>query len=116
MDIRRFENWHVLFWLIKDMCWMLFWKPIAFMMIIPTVILSAWIVWTSRKTIELWINLAVFFWIIANSYWMTVEFLGIDIEFKIYASIPFGLGLICALFFIVKEVWMIRNGKLDLEN
>jgi hypothetical protein len=115
MDIRRFENLHVFFWLIKDMCWMLFCKPIAYAMILPTISLSIWILWASRKTMEIWINLAIFFWILANSYWMTVEFLGIDKEYKIYASIPFGIGLFCAIVYVCLEIKDWRNSKNELK-
>jgi hypothetical protein len=104
MDIRRFENLHVLFWLVKDMCWMLFCKPIAYAMILPTISLSMWIIWISRKSTELWINLAIFFWILANSYWMTVEFLGVDKEIKIYATLPFVCGLLCAIYYVYLEM------------
>ncbi len=100
---RIIENLHIVFWLIKDMCWCLTFKPLGVIMIIPTLSIAIYIVWQSKYIAsELWHNLAVMFWIMANAFWMCTEFLNID-ENKIsewffvkhFALIPFVLGFLC---------------------
>jgi len=97
-SLRKFENLHILLWLIKDSCWMLEIRWLGTLMVFPTISVAVWIVWMSRFTKELFINLAVLFWIIANSAWMLLEFFKLE-QFKIYIAIPFSLGLICTLYF-----------------
>lgn len=43
-------------------------------MIFPTVLAAVWLVYLTRATIEIWVNIAVLFWIIANATWMAIEF------------------------------------------
>jgi hypothetical protein len=67
-------------------------------------------------------NLAVVFWITANSYWMITEFLGMednkafagistfglnDISYKNLAVIPFGMGIAVLVYYYL--FWRIRN-------
>lgn len=73
--IRKFENLHILFWLIKDTCWIQNWHIPACIMIVPTVGMAVYITWLSRSVRkELFHNLAVCGWIMANSIWMLGEF------------------------------------------
>lgn len=104
---RLIENFHILFWLIKDLCWCLVYKPLGIVMIFPTLSVAIYITWQNRSNIsELFHNLAVIFWITANSIWMISEFFGFD-EKKIFgefvgknfALIPFGLGISCLLYY-----------------
>ncbi len=104
---RIIENFHILFWLIKDLCWCLVYKPLGIAMIFPTLSVAIYITWQNRATIsELFHNLAVIFWISANSIWMISEFFAFD-EKKIYcnfvgknfALIPFSLGIGCLLYY-----------------
>ena len=37
---RRMENMHIIFWLLKDISWCLFWKPLGIAMIFPTLIIA----------------------------------------------------------------------------
>jgi len=62
-------------------------------MVVPTVIIAAFIVVMTRKTVDIFINLAILSWICANSFWMYVEFFTTG-ELKLWASIPFSLGFI----------------------
>ena len=55
-------------------------------------------------------NLAITFWITANSYWMISEFFGFDthtlsgaITYKYLAIIPFGIGIVLLGFYYL--VW-----------
>ena len=99
---RKMENTHILFWLLKDVSWCMIWKPLGIAMIFPTLIISIIIAWRTRSlTSELAHNLAVTFWITANSYWMISEFFGFDetplafgVEGKYFAMIPFAIGIL----------------------
>jgi hypothetical protein len=99
--IRQYENLHIVFWLIKDTCWMLELKILGAIMVIPTMLLCIWIISKTRHTLDVYINTAILFWICANSYWMLTEFFG-DIHYKFYASVPFGLGFLFALIYCAK--------------
>ena len=114
---RRMENSHILFWLVKDISWCLGWKVPGIMMIFPTLIISIVIAWRTRSMVsELAHNLAVTFWIAANSYWMIAEFFGFDeteiiagIEGRYLALIPFSIGaLILAYYYLIT-----RNRKSE---
>ncbi len=103
---RRFENMHIIFWLLKDISWCMLWKPIGIAMIFPTLIIAIIISYQTRKVkSELSHNLAVVFWITANSYWMVSEFLGFDekriagYEGKYIAVIPFLIGMAILLYY-----------------
>ena len=99
---RKVENLHIVFWLIKDISWCMFWKPLGLAMIIPTLIIALILAWRSRTNkSEFAHNLAIIFWIAANSYWMISEFAGFDetkiwrsMEGKHFAIIPFVLGML----------------------
>ena len=103
---RRVENMHILFWLIKDLCWALNFKYMALFMIIPTVSVAMLITWQTRFIISEFIhNLAVILWIIANCTWMIGEFFGWDQNLigpyglRQFAVVPFGLGLLVLLYY-----------------
>ena len=69
-------------------------------MVIPTlaVAIAITIMNFKRKDDEFWINLAICFWISANSFWMGCEFFKHE-QFKYYAAIPFALGFVCVGWF-----------------
>lgn len=99
---RQMENMHILFWLVKDISWCLVWKPLGMAMIVPTLLAAVVIAWRTREVkSELAHNLAVIFWIVANSYWMISEFFHFD-ETKVWGSItgkdmavvPFAIGIL----------------------
>ncbi|HVK46423.1 MAG TPA: hypothetical protein VM488_01235 [Pseudobacter sp.] len=95
---RKVENLHILFWLVKDICWCMSFKTVGIIMLIPTLTVAVLITWQTRKLkAELFHNLAVTFWICANGYWMIIEFLGKDDTLRVFTVIPFVIGL----FFIV---------------
>jgi len=76
---RRMENMHIVFWLLKDISWCMIWKVLGIAMVIPTLSIAILIAWRTRNIkAELAHNLAVAFWISANSYWMISEFFGFD--------------------------------------
>jgi hypothetical protein len=112
---RKMENLHIVFWLFKDIAWCMVWKPLGIAMIFPTLIISIIIAWRTRQYMsELCHNLAITFWITANSYWMISEFLQFDmrplisnLHFKHLALVPFVIGLILLIFYYL--YWRPRH-------
>ncbi|MBC7722914.1 MAG: hypothetical protein H7068_12875 [Pedobacter sp.] len=113
------ENLHIVFWLFKDVAWCMVWKPLGIVMIIPTLAISIIIAWRTRQIVpELCHNLAITFWISANSFWMISEFTGIDTKqlfggytFKHLAIIPFIIGIIILGYYYLYYQLLIKNGK-----
>jgi hypothetical protein len=99
--IRKFENLHIVFWLMKDTCWMLELKWLGAIMVLPTLGLCFYIIHKTTHTQEVLINIAILFWICANSFWMLMEFFG-NAELKCFAGIPFGLGFLFVGLFYFK--------------
>lgn len=81
---------------------MLQWKLAGTVMIIPTITVAIIITYASvrEKSDEFWINLAICFWIGANSYWMLCEFSRHE-AIKDYAGFPFIAGMICVAYFYI---------------
>lgn len=103
---RHYENLHIPLWLMKDTCWMLQWKVFGITMIIPTItvaIIIAVKTWREKDD-EFWVNLAICFWISANSYWMVCEFFHHE-EIKNYAGIPFASGMASVAYFYYKRIF-----------
>ncbi len=102
--IKKYESMHIVFWLIKDSCWMLQFKWLGILMVIPTLTIAAYIVYITRNSVDMFINLAVFSWICANSFWMFIEFFTSG-QLKLWASIPFGLGFIFVGIYYYKTLF-----------
>lgn len=103
---RRIENLHIVFWLLKDLCWVMLWRPLGIAMIVPTIGAALLITWQTRNIkSELLHNLAVVFWIIANAYWMITEFFTTDDSLRYYAVIPFSLGIVVIAYYYIGEFW-----------
>jgi hypothetical protein len=108
---RKMENQHILFWLIKDISWCMIWKTLGILMVVPTLSIALLITWRTRSIkAELAHNLAIVFWITANSYWMMSEFFGFDTipvgtitDGKHLAIIPFGIGLFILLYYYIVQ-------------
>ena len=100
---RKTENLHIVFWLLKDISWALFWKPIGLLMLIPTLLVAFLITWQTRKMkSELFHNLAIVFWICANGFWMITEFFWPDNNvLRYYTAFPFSLGILCIATYYV---------------
>jgi len=115
---RRLENLHIVFWLFKDISWCMLWKELGIIMVVPTLSVAIYIAYRTRNLkSELAHNLAVAFWISANSYWMISEFFGFDetpvlgpYEGKHIAMIPFIIGvLILARYYLVQRPKEVKN-------
>ncbi|HLG41143.1 MAG TPA: hypothetical protein VI461_15785 [Chitinophagaceae bacterium] len=106
---RKMENMHIVFWLMKDISWCMIWKVLGITMIVPTLSIAIIIAWRTRKIkSELAHNLAIAFWISANSLWMISEFFYFDEmivwkEFtgKHLALVPFVTGALILLYYYV---------------
>jgi hypothetical protein len=117
---RKMENLHIVFWLLKDISWCMLWKPLGILMIIPTLVISIVISWRNRHYIsETCHNVAITFWISANSYWMVSEFLGFDTKilfgaytYKHLAIIPFTIGILILAYYYL---WAVKKHKVGEE-
>lgn len=115
LRFRRMENLHIVFWVFKDIAWCMLWRPLGIFMIIPTLFIAIKMSLRSRKDMsDLSHNLAVVFWITANSYWMISEFFGFDekiifpgIMGKQLALIPFSMGVIVLAWYYLW--WKPKN-------
>jgi hypothetical protein len=115
LKFRRMENLHIVFWLFKDISWCMVWRELGIIMILPTMLISIIIAWRTRHYVsELCHNLAITFWISANSYWMISEFLKFDaIElthgytYKHLALIPFFAGILVLIYYYI--IWKPRH-------
>ena len=112
--IKKYESLHIVFWLIKDSCWMFEAKLLGVLMIIPTLSIAAYIIYITRKTTDLFLNLAILFWICANSFWMYSEFFN-NGAYKLVASIPFGLGFIFVGIFYYQLLFKKEVSSLKKE-
>lgn len=116
---RKMENLHIVFWLIKDLSWCMVWRPLGLLMIIPTITIAVIICWQSRKYVsETAHNLAIVFWISANSYWMISEFFNFETihlvgiyTYKNLAVIPFGIGIFILAWYYLW--WAPRNKRKE---
>ena len=98
-SIRKFENLHIACWLLKDTCWVLDMRLFGIIMIFPTLFLAFFITYKFRKIVsEFYHNLAVCFWIMANTIWMIGEFYYND-TLRPFAIIFFISGLIVLMVY-----------------
>ena len=108
---RKMENTHILFWLLKDISWCMIWKTLGLLMVAPTLGIAIVIAWRTRNLkSELAHNLAIVFWITANSYWMASEFFKFDavpvalgVTGKHLALVPFLIGLGILLYYYLVQ-------------
>lgn len=106
---RKMENLHIVFWLFKDISWCMVWRPLGVAMIVPTLAIAIIIAYRTRHyRSEMCHNVAIAFWIAANSYWMISEFLHFDTNvlfgdftYKHLALIPFSIGILLLGYYYV---------------
>lgn len=98
-SIRKFENLHIVCWLIKDTCWVLDLKILGIIMVLPTLFLAFFITYKFRKMVsEFYHNLSVCFWIMANTSWMIGEFY-IDDSLRPLSTLFFIAGLLVLIIY-----------------
>jgi hypothetical protein len=92
--IRRLENVHVAFWLVKDYSWCTSTKWLGLTMIGPTLAFAIYIAYLTRDHVEDCVhNLAICCWIAANVIWMVGEFY-FDDGTRSQARVLFWAGLL----------------------
>ncbi len=110
-SIRKGENFHIVLWLMKDMCWVMDLKILGTIMIVPTLLMALWIAWKSREEIgELLHCVAVVLWIMANGTWMVGEFFFHDGTRQL--AMPFffsGLAVVAVYYLLVAPRHALRN-------
>ena len=98
-SIRKFENLHIVCWLIKDTCWVLDLKILGIIMVLPTLFLAFFITYKFRKMVsEFYHNLSVCFWIMANTSWMVSEFY-FDDSLRPLSTLFFIAGLLVLIIY-----------------
>lgn len=101
---RKFENYHIVLWLVKDLCWAMEFKTLGVIMIAPTIALAIYIAYRSfENKFEFMHNLAVCFWITANATWMTGEFFDFADPAKKVAAVCFVIGIILILSAYIRK-------------
>jgi hypothetical protein len=96
---RLLENMHIPMWLIKDTCWMLQFKLVGTIVAVPTITMAIYLVIITRNFPKrFWPNLAVLFWISANTTWMLGEFY--KIGFTVPAVTLFFAGIVAIFVYI----------------
>jgi hypothetical protein len=109
--VRKSENFHILLWLLKDLCWVMDFKVLGLIMIVPTVAVALYITVLTRKSFaELLHNLAVVCWICANSVWMIGEFFFDDTTRQV-AVIFFVTGLLLIAYYYGQLFWKRATGQ-----
>ncbi len=102
-EINRKENLHVVFWLIKDFAWISGFKILGVSLAIPTIILAVHLMLITRNNRgNFFHNLAILFWIMANSIWMFGEFY-FDDQKRQWAIPFFLIGIIVIAYFYITE-------------
>jgi hypothetical protein len=108
-DLRKKENLHVVFWLLKDFAWLSDIKWLGMGMAVPTVLLSVWLTMKSRgNRIDFFHNIAVSFWITGNSMWMAGEFYFND-SIRHLVKPLFLIGFVFVGYYYVSEWWRSRR-------
>jgi hypothetical protein len=103
VDLRKKENLHVVFWLVKDFAWLADWKWLGLGMALPTVLLSIWLTIQSRQQrMDFFHNMAVTSWIIGNSMWMIGEFY-FDDSIRHWVKPLFVLGFISVAYYYITD-------------
>lgn len=109
LHIRKLENIHILLWLIKDLCWVTVSKPLGVFMVIPTLYVAIYLTIKNRKQkSELAHNLAVCFWICANSTWMIGEFFYED-TLRPASTVFFLAGLLTIIIYYIPILFRQRS-------
>ena len=93
------ENLHVILWLFKDMCWCMLAK-VGIILIAPTVFVAFYIFYKNRGERDAaFHNMAVCFWIVANSIWMIADLLKKEAAIKPYSITLFIIGLLILAYY-----------------
>lgn len=109
--IRGTENLHILLWIVKDTCWVQDYRLAGVLMILPTISVAIYLTAQARAQRDEFIhNLAVVFWLCANSVWMIGEFF-FDDHTRTYALVFFGIGLLTLAFHYLPKWWRYARSR-----
>ena len=107
------ENLHILLWIIKDTCWVQDYRVVGVLMIVPTIAVAIYLTVKSREQREDFIhNIAVCFWLCANSIWMIGEFFFND-QTRPYALVFFALGLVTLALHYLPKWWLYASQRRE---
>jgi hypothetical protein len=110
-SVRKIENLHIGFWLLKDIGWVRDLHVLGIAMVVPTLFIALWLTWKLRHDFsELTHNIAVCCWITANAIWMVGEFF-YDDGTRPYATIFFTIGIAAIALYYLKQVISFFGGK-----
>jgi hypothetical protein len=103
-SIRKIENLHIGFWLLKDIGWVRDLHTLGIAMVVPTLFIAIWLTWKLRHNFsELTHNIAVCCWITANAIWMVGEFF-YDDGTRPIATVFFAIGIASIALYYGKQV------------
>lgn len=98
--IKLLDTLHIPLWLVKDISWLMFWKPIGIFMIFPTVFVALLLCIATRHiTDKLMLNLSILCWILANSNWMVGEFF--ELNFRPLSFVFFSIGIVTMTIYFI---------------
>ncbi len=110
--VRKKENLHIVLWLMKDFAWIMNFQGFALIMAVPTLWVAAQLCWVTRTDrSELFHNIAVLCWIVANVIWMLGEFFFED-GIRHLAAPFFVLGLLILGYFYVNKFFKSKVAGL----
>lgn len=113
-SLRASENFHILLWLFKDICWVMDLKLLGVIMVVPTLAMALYIMWRSRSDLgELLHCIAVVFWIMANSSWMIGEFFYNDGTRPIAIGFFVGGILVALWYYLILMPMRLRSVRND---
>ena len=106
---KQLDNFHIVLWLIKDICWVREFQMLGVIMIIPTVGVA--LVLTAQSIISkqgFYSNLSILCWMVADSTWMADEFFGLGIEWVTVGMFATGIASMLYYYLIVSNVFNLR--------
>lgn len=106
------------------MCWALNFRALGITMIVPTLSVAIIITWQTRHMrSELYHNLAIDFWIVANCTWMVGEFFKIDENvlangwgLRQFALAPFIIGLSIISYYYLSGLWKNKEEAVYVQS
>lgn len=99
LNQRQLDIIHVPLWIIKDTCWMMEFKALGVLMIIPTISVAIILCYKSRNYLQrLLLNGSVLCWVSANALWMLNDFFDLNIHWL--SLMLFSLGLIVVAIYV----------------
>jgi hypothetical protein len=90
------------------MCWSIDSK-IGAILVLPTIAVSIWILFQSKTVSAIYHNIAVCFWITANSLWMISELYKFEDKAKPIVIILFAIGIIMLAYYYIRAAMVKKK-------